>query len=365
MLIEIGEDIVEKALKNDTVAMEVLEQLATACRNGKHIVFTPIRTLNDICSISKLNRTTVSVYKKLKGKISELRAIRDAVEFSAFISYENPHNPKQLWVHPSLHNKMELYEETHLLAENLLDIDFFKHVSNYYQRKCKLTKCPICFFPLHGGGKTIKNVYEKEIKLGQHFCLTIIDSDKKYKGDKNGKTSEELKRIHNEKQPFNCFYYTMNDVCEIENLIPVNVIQAYGNNSRKQIFQLNPELEISYFDMKKGFVCCTIKDEAMYNYWLNIFNKYADLCEKLTNCNQCLKDYKFNVPKDTKNQCHNSKLIDGLGSDLLKNLLNDGNSIGKLKKVKYHQLTTDQQKEWETIGKLIFEWCCAGNKMRV
>ena len=72
------------------------------------------------------------------------------------------------------------------------------------------------------------------------------------------------------------------------------------------------------------------------------------------------------VAKDTQKTCTKSPdLIDGFGSDLLKDILSDGTSIGKLKKIKDHQLTDEQREEWESIGKLIFEWCCAGEKMRV
>lgn len=368
MLIEIGEDIVALAEKGDETTLEVLHQLANACKYGKHQVFMSIPLLERICRISHLDKIATSIYRKLKGKASEWGVLKNAVEHSAIVTMKNPNNQKQLWIHPTRHPAIELYEETHLLVENLLDLDFFtKCVLKYYQNNHKLSKCPICFFPLQGGGTTIKDVYAREIKLKQHFCLAIVDSDKKYPDDQYGQTSEELKQIHDKEQPFNCFHCRMEKVSEIENLIPVSVVKEYKNNNSKQLFQLYPLLELSFFDMKKGFMCCNIKDEAMYTYWKDRFNDYEDLKNKLEKCHQeCLLVHRYNVSKETKKSCCNSScILDGFGSDLLKDLLHDGASISKLKNVKNNQLTENQRDEWEAIGKIIFEWCCAGQKMRV
>lgn len=367
MLIEIGEDIVAKAETGDAVALEVLQQLAIAYKYGKHLIFIPISLLVRICSISYLNKNVISIYKRLRNKASELGVLKQAISYSAIVTTIDPNNQNQLWVHPARHVAIELYEETHLLVENLLDSDFYKYVSTYYQNNHKLNKCHICFFPLQGGGTTIKNVYEKEIDLGQHLCLAIMDSDKNYPNDQYGSTSGELKQMHEEKEPFNCNYYRMKKVCEIENLIPLSIVQTYQKNDKKNIFQLSPKLALSFFDMKKGLRFCSIKNEAMYNYWESIFSDHEELKDKLKKCHQeCLVEHKYEVSKDIKNTCpKSSNILDGFGSDLLKDLLHDVASIGKLKKVKPYELTEDQREEWENIGKLVFEWCCAGEKIRV
>lgn len=367
MLIEIGKDIVEKAEKGDEASLEILQQLAIAYKYGKHLIYIPIPLLIRICSISYLDKNVISIYKIIKGKASELGVLKQAIGYSAIITTLDPNNQNQLWVHPARHCAMELYEETHLLVENLLDADFFRYVSKYYQDNHKLGKCPICFFPLQGGGATIKDVYAEEMDLKQHFCLAIMDGDKKYPNDQYGQTSEELKQVHEKEEPLNCDYYRMEKVCEIENLLPLPIVQEYSNNNKKAIFHLNPQLKLSFFDMKKGFMCCNIKDECMYNYWQNIFIGHENLRSELEECyKKCLTEYQYKVSKETKNTCtKSSNLIDGFGSDLLKDILSDGTSIAKLKKIKGYQLTDDQREEWESIGKLIFEWCCAGEKMRV
>ena len=363
MLITIGEDIVERSERGDVITLDVLERLANACRYGKHIVYIPIRMLHRICAIPYLNKTVISIFQKLKDKTSGLGSLKDKIGFCAMVTFENPHDPNLLWIHPARHGNMELYVETHLLAENLLDTDFFRYLAMYYQRNHKLTKCQICFYPLQGGGNTIKDIYANEIALAQHLCLAIVDSDKRYPEDQCGKTSEELMKTHDEMQPFNCRYYRMERVREIENLIPLLIIKAH--NGRKRVFQFNFQTELSYFDMKKGFVCCDIKNEKMYNYWQDIFEECADLKDNLHNCQGCLSGHGYAVPKEIRKKCDKPTLLDGFGSDLMKNLLQDSTSIRDLKSIKTYHLTESQQEEWFTIGKLVFEWCCAGEKMRV
>ena len=228
-----------------------------------------------------------------------------------------------------------------------------------------MAKCPICFFPLQGGGATIKDVYAKEIALAQHFCLAVMDGDKRYPDDQYGQTSEELINIHNKENPFNCTYYRMERVCEIENLIPLPVIGAYKNNKSKKVFQLNLQSKLSYFDMKKGFACCNINSGNMYDFWKNIFDDYNDLRDKLPDCLDCLKNHNYKISKEDRKDCDKLTVLDGFGSDLMKDLLNDGKSMNDLKNIKSGQLTEEQQKEWLAIGKIIFEWCCAGEKVRV
>lgn len=361
MLIEIGDDIIEKATKNDDVALNVLEQLSNAYRFGKHLIFITYNQAKKIVSIQYLSRNSKSVYEYLTGKLSKLQAYREKIEFKAYVSFNAPESENVLWINPTEHKSIELYEETHLLAENLLDIDFFENVVTYYKIKHRLTKCSICYFPLQGGGNTTKDVYLKEIKLKQHFCLAIVDGDKKYPDDNFGTTSEELNIIHEEEQPFNCSFYRIAKLAEIENMIPISIIKSYNKYTQKDILQ--QEIDLSFIDMKKGLSCCSMKDRNVYDYCLHLIG--GESKRKMELCSKCLKTHNFNVPKEKKNKCGKKQnMLDGLGADLMKTLLSDGKIKGLLKKVKINVLTNNQQEEWENIGKLICEWCCSGEPIR-
>lgn len=301
MLIEIGEDIVNYAKIGDGDAVEALQKLAYASKYGKHVVFASIPMLQQIThDIKKLDEASISIYKKVRDKAYKLQALRQKIKISAIVTFTKPQNQNLLWIDPKSNKDFELYEETHLLSENLLDITFYIYVSKYYQSTNKLSKHLICFYPLQGGGNTIKDVYKREVELKQHFCLAIMDSDKKYPHDQCGQTSKELEQIHNTQNPFNCAYYIMNDVCEIENLLPQCLIAVCDRNNKRKIFQLDPPLDLSYFDMKKGLVPCQIKDENAYEYWLEKLAKFEELKNKLENCRECLENSNYSVSKEKK-----------------------------------------------------------------
>lgn len=360
MLIEVGADIIAKAGTGNKDAIEVLEQLANAYKYNKHLIFLSPEQRTLIKDIRYLSSNSKAIYKGMK--VSGLNSIRDKVEITAIISSINPNNANKLWINPEEHKAMEFFEETHLLVENLLDEKFFKKVVECYQTNNKLQKLSICYYPLHGGGGTTKTVYIKEIELKQHFCLAILDSDKKYPGDKYGQTSEDLRSIHDSENPFNCGYYRMECVSEIENLIPISVIDKFGyKTNANPILQIRP---LSYVDMKKGVVCCNIINQEMYDYVLNLLNSIG-LGDKLEKCKECLSNCKFKVNKKTKEECMKSKtIVDGFGSNLLSNLLNEGECIGKLEKIRKSDLTNDQLKEWNKIGRIIFEWCCCAEEVK-
>lgn len=368
MLIEVGDDIISRAKNDDPVAINVLEQLADAYRFNKHIIYLSYKQLDSVYKIKNLNSFYKSIYERLHNNMASfIGPLKTKITFSAIISYADPNNPNQLWVNPASHNVMELYKETHLLVENLLDADFYDYVVLYYQNGNKVKRdCNICYYALQGGGDTIKDVYKREIKLGKHFCLAIVDSDKKYPDGECGQTSKGLESIHAAEIPFNCRYYRMQDVSEIENLIPISVIKLCGNLASNSVFKYNLPLEFfSFVDMKKGFAFCDINNDRMYNYFGNFFSTNAKLREDFKICVECISDNnnRYCINEDIRNKCRKITFVmRPFGANLLANLLNNKNCIAKFKNIKMWDLSSEQQKEWNEIGKMIFEWCCCAKR---
>ena len=364
MLIEVGDDIIEKAKDGDSIAVEVLEQLAIAYKYNKHIIFLSHEKRDLILDIKYLSSTSIAIYNRMK--VSYLKSIKDEIEYTTIVSCINPNNPNKLWINPISHNAMELYKETHLLVENLLDVDFYNYVVLYYQNGNKVKRdCNISYYALQGGGDTIKDVYKREIKLGKHFCLAIVDSDKKYPDGECGQTSKGLENIHAAENPFNCRYYRMKDVSEIENLIPIPVIKSCKSIANNPIFKYNIPLEFfSFVDMKKGFAFCNISNERMYKHFGNFFNTNIKLKEDFKICIKCISDNnRYCINNDIRNKCKEITFVmKPFGANLLANLLNNKSCIAKFKNVKIWDLSSEQQKEWKEIGKMIFEWCCCAKK---
>lgn len=179
MLIEFCKDIAEDACNGNQRALQVLDYLLMAHRLGKHLIFFP-HEVATILARSGMNdsirRECISIGKQTSsiGALSHRISIKLVVTQNEYAPGENQ---KVIQFNPYSNNSFELYEETHLLTENLLDADFYLALVSYYKRKAKVNSVNVCFFPLQGGGDTINLVMEKEIMLGHHLCIAIVDSD--------------------------------------------------------------------------------------------------------------------------------------------------------------------------------------------
>lgn len=366
MLIEICEDVVVLAETNDSDSIAVLDKIAMAHKYGKHFVYAPFPLLIRICKMQSLNKSTRRIYSDIKKHCASSGTLVSGIGFRAKVTVASPPASTSVYYiqfNPKLVSGFELYEETHLLAENLSDCSFFEYIVEYYKRSMGIN-CPVCFYPMQGGGDTIKMVYLNEIQLGQHFCLAIMDSDKKYPEGALGNTCKGLKRIHKQHNPFHCFYYIMENIREVENLIPLSVVKSYNNNSDKQIFRDNIEVDLSFFDMKEGLLSCKIAGD-IYTYWATQLSVYTELNKQLSECNGCVSHCNPRPKEnDCEEVCDRRRIIEGFGSKLLDNLHWDNDSKERLKNVEEHHLSSAQKTEWGAIGKLIFEWCCASSHMR-
>lgn len=355
MFIEITSDVVDKAEAGDKECIEALEKLAIAYRYGKHVVCYNLKDKQKISKMKSLQPNTRDIYKKIGERLQDYHSLGRLLVYKTFLTTKKISSKVGdiIYVNPQINGTFELYEESHLLAENLIDIDFFNFCVAYHKKKNPALNFNTCYFPLMGGGMTTDKVYEKEISLKQHFCLAILDSDKKYDGCNVGSTASNFCMSTKSYDPFNCTFYIMKKVREVENLIPFSILSKCGIKEIKRVFDANSVLkdtknvDFSLFDMKKGLEGYKM-DVDEYNYWSTNLAIYPVLKSKLT---------KSKVKKSPK-------IISGFGRDILKKLM----SCAKIKQSLTDgsfSLTVNQEVEWTAIGKIIFEWCCADKPIRV
>ena len=111
-----------------------------------------------------------------------------------------------------------------MLAENEDDISFYKMLGQFYVRESKIGKIKIDFEPRNGGGSTTYGVLQRIIEEKNRMCLCIVDSDKKYGNAEPRETMQKVKEIANRNMQ-DYFEVILLDVHEIENLIPINVLE--------------------------------------------------------------------------------------------------------------------------------------------
>ncbi len=171
--------------------------------------------------------------------------------------------------------------KTSLIGEDLNDTKFYKHILSWYIRQLN-ANYSFAFYSINGGGQNTYRAVKNELS-SNHITICIIDTDKKYASylPENSKTYK------------NCINLEYSDVCEykllplevheIENLVPLNYIDAFDNWTngdandvrKKRAFDFlrgNAEEILPYFDYKKG-----IHYDEMFRTTAN-FREFAKKC---------------------------------------------------------------------------------------
>lgn len=345
MLIEICEDIIAEVENGKGDAISTLEKIGLAYKYGKHIVFLKVELYDRIINSNYVSEYIKNLFRQIRSKNYLIGEIIKSVTFFAQVTFKESTQRRDncIIINPKDNYSFEFYEETHFLVENLLDVKFYEYCLKYYKRNNNI-QIEYSYYPLLGGGSTIAKVYELEINLKQHFCLAIVDSDRKYPKGGNGDTAKLLLDA-DKKKPFNCKCYMMEKVMEIENLLPTSVVEQSTNKKIPL-----PKEALSFFDYKKGLCIDKLLNKELLQHWKEKLNG-TEYYEGLTEIEGETTKTDFEIEK-YKNQ----KLIEGFGPNVLGECLKYKK---ELKAITKEDLTDAQEEEWNKIGKLFFEWTCA------
>lgn len=358
MLIEIGKDIVEKAVNGEAKALDILKDLAFAFRKCSHIIYSDRKSLESIKCIEKLSRDDKKVYEMVGLKMTTNQPFYKSFSFHVYVTFDSHTAVTQdkAIVNPDEIPNFEWYNKTRLLTENLMDAGFYEFVTAYYMRKSRIKGFKDESEKIPGGGDTTVQYVENQIKNGKNFCLAIVDSDLKYKGGSLKETSSKVKNCIDHNTPFNCNYYVIEDLSEIENMIPFHIISSFPTYKNNQIIKNGLNFCQDYFDFKKGLKTDDLINEDYYKYWYSEIRHLKDIADLMDDYRnmaiRCGSRVEYEKLKQTV-------LIIGFGDKLLSQVMDDDNSKALLRKVTDADLTPVQQKVWYDMGQVIFEWCCA------
>lgn len=349
MLIEICKDVIDRVENGDKNAISTLEKIGLAYKYGKHIVFLKVELYDIIKESVYVSEYIKNLFGQIISKNLDIGSIRQSVTFSAKVTFDESTQREDscIIINPSNNNSFEFYEETHFLVENLMDVKFYEYCLGYYKRNQGF-KIVNSYYPLLGGGSTIAKVYELEIELKQHFCLAIVDSDRKYPNSSKGNTANLL-LDKDKNKPFNCKCYMIENVMEIENLLPTSVVEQSTNKKIPL-----PKETLSFFDYKKGLCIDKLLNKELLQHWKEKLNG-TEYYEGLTEIEGETTKTDFEIEK-FKEKYKNQKLIEGFGPNVLGECLK---CVDELNAITKEDLTDAQEEEWNKIGKLFFEWTCA------
>ena len=362
MFIDIAQDIFDEIFNaghNKESALDVLEQLCYAYKYHKHVVF--IEYINPtfikrFCSCCNDRKVIIHFLSHIYSKKKDIKSLKNHLCITALVTFskDTSNNANCIVINPNQKPRFEFWEETHLLTENLSDSTFYKCIVKYYLRNLHIdSRAMIKFYPLNGGGGTTKDVLQYEKDNEEHFCLAIADSDKKYHMDNIGQTADGICCICND-TPFNCSIYTLQNVSEIENLIPLGILRMYSNTQQKNF--LNSGYDLSYYDIKTGLMYYRMFDEECYNYWRTIL---VHLNWGIIDQGRA-KDYEA-----YKNDVNQLPSLPNWGKTILNDIMDGSQKYILHDKVGMSDLSRSQRIEWNHLGKLIYSWTCCSNGMRL
>ena len=379
MLIQITEKLVSLAEKKNPLqekAKETLELLDISNRLGKHFVFVTHPSL--FIRIREIGIKVDSLVN-LEASYTYDKQIIRTFEWHVEIddSPRSSKDEKTGTIVISLNDipPFQLYTETTVIGENLSDVTFFKYILSHYKHKNGLETVDTFFHGVLGGGSTTCTVFEYEQSLKQSFIVCVSDSDYAFPGSSLGDTASNISKVFQTKPSFNSHYYHFSAVSEVENLVPKTIYQKYcyetsGEmkskfDSIEQLSRANP-ICFHYLDIKEGLTLHSISKYSNKKYffdWLrpiipDIENDYGG---KIAVIETHIPVYSA---EDKKKKMKGNKYVEGLGGKILDNILRycDRNSFVTAME---NDATTIQQKEYETIGKILYNWCCTRKKIRL
>lgn len=255
---------------------------------------------------------------------------------------------KELHINPFDNQDVIFNEATYLAAENGRDCMLLKYIADYYRRKNNMHNVQSNFRKWSGGGSDFGSNLQNDSILSSNFLFAIADSDKYFENGEIGRTAKSIMFIGHTR--CNSDYYIMRNVMELENLIPMNMIVKTFDT--RTIIKL---LDSSYFDFKDGLKRTYLYNKDSRSYWKKITKELSLDWADVEN------DVRGNSESDYHNVIRGKNpLVCGFGNKFVEKILEKEKN--NLDKVADNELTPNQRKEWNAIGKQILSWCFSPNK---
>lgn len=358
MLIRIDKSVADGAVNNDDVTLLVVQSIATAQAMGYHIVWAEKSVLITLSQLKSLSTNDRQIFYAILQKYAVSGSSYSRIGFFLLVTYTqntgryNDH----IAINPDDSPNFNFVNKTNILAENLDDATMFGFIGQYYIRQNPLfANIGIVYKKELGGGDTTAKKYEDFAKAGEKLCLSVLDGDIKYLGCSEGDTLKKVRNI-DKRCPFNCLVYGTQEVREVENLIPDILYKGESNYKNTDIVSNNLCFNMSFFDIKEGLLYKSLWKEEARKYWKTVLVAYPAYISSID-----FAEYLATNSKDSnefKSICCNNIIIGGFGTKLFSYVLkNKATELGKIENVDLAK--PNQETEWNTIGELVFRWCCS------
>lgn len=333
---------------------DILTSSEKTLRDGNHCVKTKGSRCAKIISLyakEKLTPKISNIFSSMYSKYSSyLGGLKKQLEMYVNIGNWEEKIKKEdsvIYVNIAFAARQEFWNRPYFMPENIDDDKYISWIVDYTKKDRTVYKdIKYTYETAHGGGTTALDVFVKKIKEDR-FIFALVDSDKKSESGTLGGTAQKFDARKNEFTAYpNGMYYIL-QVHEIENLFSSTPFLKLVKSSHSTIELLDkaPSEVRRFFDIKNGYTYRSFSD-----------NEYvgSKITYKPMPC----------VKHDTDQMCSGKKkcgkiVIEGWGSDYLKNLFDDKNIHEEDFLSAPEKLDSKIREEWEIITKKFLTFFCA------
>lgn len=345
-----------------------LINLFSSYREGKHLLLSNVKFLNNVASFSALGNLTCNTAKNLASKTIEYNQLKDRLSYYCKVDLtkenmdatQDNENDNFFVVGYNYFNDTAQIQITKLLCEDINDSKLYNLISNHYKISNGFRGIDIKFEICNGGGANTKYNFDM-IKKSNKLCLCLLDSDKKHPSSGLGSTASKF-NISDDSAI--CKHYVI-EPHEVESLIPMGVINhglaekkienlySYAFEQASAVTNYKPVTKL-YFDHKEGLTISAavqIDDKYKDNFWIDALKNAKNLKRK-----GCLAKLRC----DCTPPCI---AIPGFGNGLL----DAGASIiERMSHIKLNEmLPPELSSQWDLIGSKLTSWgCSSSNRVR-
>lgn len=344
MIIEVHNSVSSKALNEED--LEKFSSLFRLRRKGKAFVIANISFLQELIKQDFGSFDKSNIRKIINDQVvwrNKLLSLNTRFVLTSYEKEENMRLQNETGIPHYCFKEFE-YTAPSIIAENLLDISFYKAVvKSYCDDVLKLKGIQLSANEKHGGGATICDVINSHIANTEGLALCLLDSDKNHPDDSLGQTAQRVL----DQVALDDYTKIINlNVREVENIIPIDVIERvrHQKSQKTKIKQYKSLLEhdfsvanpMMFIDLKKGLKICSQREdfcEKTGKYWRTILttvgNNRECNCVKIKDCT-CI-------------------FIDGFGSSLLRDVVTNSNGI----KIEFNNLSGFYKKELTELARAL------------
>ncbi len=360
MIFEIHKSCLQLLAEEDPDVCSMLNSLATNRRKGLNVIIADRDVLDYLKNCTLLEVNARRLFGDLRRKSPETEGLKKVVSRYYTIVANNSiecDNCHIITVSDILKN--EFLSKTQLIVEDSTDFDFYHYIGLYFASRNRISY-NLSFDIVPGGGQNSATILDGLIKQENRLLLGIFDGDQKYPGDTIGGTLKAVLKIIDSKDRkfFECISLAEQGVHEVENLIPLKLIEEIYDsreiNAQHTIKFLNRLYEKEsnlyfYFDMKKGIYLGN-----------KTYTDNYDACWK-----DCVESFKvsenlesLHISKVIISQCG---LLEKAIEYLSKKSLENGEDLIFI--FENFVKNTFIDSKWTELGKEIFTWGCVGRRI--